>query len=353
MKQTVTTRNSAVELLRICAMLMIVLGHICHHSGFDRTYSIMTVNRLFTQFADLGNLGVAVFVMISGYFHSGLRSRTLSRLLTQVWFYSVALFLVFQFGFGHGYTAWELKAVFMPTLYAEYWFFTAFFVLTLLTPFLNLLIHTMDRRQHRNLVVCMMVLWSMVPTLTGQTMYGDVFPQFLLYYMVGAWFRKYPDNPFREKAILRWGLALGSMAALYILTVVLGYLERYTPEAFGASTQFYARNSLLILSAAMGMLAIAAYTKPFTNRFINTIGGCTFGVYLIHDHPLVRELLWKDWLHWGHYFTSGSFIPRLIVSALLVFAVCTTIEWLRQKTVAKPLENALNRVLRRFLKLPE
>jgi hypothetical protein len=73
-------------------------------------------------------------------------------------------------------------------------------------------------------------------------------------------------------------------------------------------------------------------------------------VYLIHDNPVVRELLWKNWLHWGVYFTSGSFIPRLVISVLLVYAVCTAIEWLRQKTVAKPMEKAIGTVLDRLLK---
>ena len=95
-----TPRNSSVELLRILAMGMIVLSHICCHSGFDYTYSLLSLNRLFVQFGLLGDLGVAVFLLISGYFRSGFRTRALSRLLTQVWFYSVSLFLVCRFVLG-------------------------------------------------------------------------------------------------------------------------------------------------------------------------------------------------------------------------------------------------------------
>ena len=39
-----------------------------------------------------------------------------------------------------------------------------------------------------------------------------------------------------------------------------------------------------------------------------------------------------------------------VISILLVYAVCTAIEWLRQKTVAKPLEKCINAVLERLLK---
>ena len=348
-KEKKTTRNSAVELLRILAMAMIVLSHICCHSGFDSTYSVLSVNRLFVQFGYLGNLGVALFVMISGYFRSSFRVRGLSHLLGQVWFYSLSLFLVCRFVFGYPYMADMLWQVFLPTVYNEYWFFTAYIMLFLLTPFLNQLLDNLTQQQFKTMLTVMLLLWSVLPTLTEQYLYAAELPQFLMYYCLGAYFRMYPDNVFRKKG-LRWTAAVGSMVLLYGLTVVLGYCERFTPEAFGASARFYDRNSLLILTAAVGMFTLAVNAKPFTSRFVNTLGGCTFGVYLIHDNPAIRALLWQKWLYWGAYFTSGSFIPRLVASVVLVYLVCTGVEWLRQKTVAKPLEKAIEGGLNRLLK---
>lgn len=343
-------RNSSVELLRILAMGMIVLSHICCHSGFDSTYSLLSLNRLFVQFGYLGNLGVAIFLLISGYFQceSTFRTAALSRLLSQVWFYSVSLFLLCRFCFGYSYSGEMLWQVFLPTIYNEYWFFTAYILLFLLSPFVNRLLHALTRQQLRTMLGILLLCWVLIPTLTKQQLYASELPQFLLYYCLGAYFRMYPDNPFR-KGRVRWAAALGSMAALYGLTVVLGYCERFTPEAFGAAFRFYDRNSLLILGAAVGMFSLAVYSQAFTSRFINTLGGCTFGIYLIHDNPAVRELLWKHWLNWSEYFTSGSFIPRLILSVLLVYAVCTVIEYLRQKTVAGPMERIVGRILRPLL----
>lgn len=342
-------RNSAIELLRILSMAMIVLSHICCHSGFDITYSMLSVNRLFVQFGYLGNLGVALFLMISGYFRSSFRIRSLSRLLAQVWFYSVALFLVCRFCFGYAYSPEQLLQVFLPTVYNEYWFFTAYIILFLLTPFLNLLLDTLTRRQFQTLLAIMTLLWVVIPTLTKQYLYAAELPQFLLYYCLGVYMRLYPDNLFRSKQVCLMA-AGGAMALLWGLTVVLGYCERFTPEAFGASLRFYDRNSLLIFTAAAGMFSLAAYARPFTCTFLNTVGSCSFGVYLIHDNPVVRELLWKNWLYWGDYFTSGSFIPRLIASVLLVYILCTGIEWLRQKTVAAPMEKGICALLTRLLR---
>ena len=342
-----TPRNSSVELLRILSMGMIVLSHICCHSGFDYTYSLLSLNRLFVQFGLLGDLGVAVFLLISGYFRSGFRTRALSRLLTQVWFYSVSLFLVCRFALGYAYTGEMLLQVFLPTVYNEYWFFTAYVVFFLLSPFVNAMLDNLSRQQLKRMLVLMAVLWSVIPGLTKQHLYGAELPQFLMYYCIGAYFRMYPDNRFRKKS-LRWAAAIGAFGLLFGLTAVLGYMERITPEAFGVSSPLYSRNSPLILTAAVGMFSLAVYAKPFTNRFINTVGGCTFGVYLIHDNPVVRELLWKNWLHWGHYFTSGSFILRLVASVVLVYVVCTMLEWIRQKTVAGPMERLADGFLSRW-----
>lgn len=338
-----------MELLRILAMAMIVLSHICCHSGFDSTYSMLSVNRLFVQFGYLGNLGVALFLLISGYFRSSFRVKALSRLLAQVWFYSIVLFLVCRFCFGYPYSAQRLLQVFLPTVYNEYWFFTAYLTLFLLAPFLNLLLDCLNRQQFQALLAVMILLWVAIPSLTKQPMYASELPQFLLYYCLGVYMRLYPDNLFRNKH-LRLIAAAGAMTLLWCLTAVLGYCERFTPEAFGASVRLYDRNSLLIFTAAAGLFSLAAYAKPFASTFINTVSSCSFGVYLIHDNPAVRELLWKNWLYWGDYFTSGSFIPRLIASVLLVYMVCTGIEWLRQKTVAAPMEKGICALLTRIFK---
>lgn len=347
---TKTPRNSSVELLRILAMAMIVLSHACYHGGYDLTYSQVSVNRLFLQFGILGNLGVDIFVLISGYFQCRIafRRRSFSKIFSQVWFYSIVLYLMGRFCFG---LSLPLTQVLLPTIFEEYWFVTAYVVLLLLSPFLNRLVHNLTKGQLDALLGILLLLWAVVPILTNQTMYGGALQELVLLYLLGARMGLYPEGKL-ERPKLRWALAVLPMVALYGLTVVFAYCERFTPEAFGASLRFYGRNSPFILATAVGLMAVAVYARPFSSRSINTISGCTFGVYLIHDHPLVRELLWKHWLNWQAYFTSGSFILRILLSVVVVYVVCTGIEWLRQKTVAEPMANLWDKVLS-HLRIPE
>jgi len=91
-----SVRNSAIELLRIIAMLFIVLSHFCVHSNFNLSQMPFSFNKTILQWGALGNLGVDIFMIISGFFlcKSKLKTKSISKLLTQVWFYSVFLFFI-------------------------------------------------------------------------------------------------------------------------------------------------------------------------------------------------------------------------------------------------------------------
>ena len=53
------------------------------------------------------------------------------------------------------------------------------------------------------------------------------------------------------------------------------------------------------------------------------------GVYLIHDNPLIRPLLWNNLIHPKEYIQQPFLIPYCLVTSIVVFAVCIGIEWLR------------------------
>lgn len=331
-------RNSAVELLRALAMFMVVFSHACVHSGFDLTAPGFGMNRIFVQWGVLGNLGVDIFVLISGYFLSnkGVNGRGLLKLLLQIWFYSFAIFLGCRVVFGYPYAVGDYHRIFLPILFGEYWFCTAYVILFLLTPFLNLLIRAMDRKMHLRLIVLMLSLWSVLPAITDQYMYSDVMAQFIVLYMIGAYFRQYP-GVMRNRFTAKGGLAGLSFLLLVILTVAYDCLGVRFPLFQNSVSSLYNRNSPVIIGCAVGMFAVAVGSKPFYNKFINKLGACAFGIYLIHDNPAVREILWI-WLlkHKDHY--ASPILPvRILLSVIVVYVVCAMAEYLRIRYVEKPL----------------
>ena len=66
------------------------------------------------------------------------------------------------------------------------------------------------------------------------------------------------------------------------------------------------------------------------SKLINTLGGATFGVYLIHDNYFVRQFLWKELFCNNSFASSDNLIIYSIGTVCIVYIVCTAIELLRQ-----------------------
>lgn len=342
-------RNSNFEVLRILSMLLVVLAHACTYGGFEYAFSGYRMNRLFVEMGWLGNLGVAVYVIISGYFLSGKPAGipAMSRLFSQVWFYSMGLFLLFRLGFGVEYSGEALLKVLFPTVFSEYWFFTVYIILAFLSPYLNMLTESMNRKVFQRLLAGLLLLWSVIPLLTGQHMYGAEVPQFVMLYLLGAWFRRNPDGLLCRAAV-RWSLIFGAAAVLLASSVLADYCGAENPKMAVLAEALYSRGSPAILTCAVGLFAQALYRKPFSSRWINTLSGCTFGVYLIHENPAVRRVLWSELCGHVKYYASASLIPRMLLSVVSIFLICAAVEFLRQKTVAGKLAAAVEAGLLRL-----
>lgn len=345
-------RNSAIEILRIIAMLFIVLSHACSHGEIDRVSAPITLNKLFLQWSTLGGIGVNLFFMISGYFlcEKEFKRTSISRLLAQGWFYSIALFLVFKFGFGYDYSLSELVLVFLPTLFYEYWFLTAYLVLLLLSPFINAMINALSRKQFLLLIATTVILWVGIRTFTSSEMLGTAIPFSVTMYLIGAYLRKYPQNWFAVKRN-RVIMTVASFGLLFASTLVIAPVAARFSALQEHVSFFYARNTLLTVGAAVGLLALFLHCKPFNSKFINTVAGCTFGVYLIHENPVARVMLWCKWLNNAPYVDSLLLIPRILAAVLIVFCGGVLIEYLRQLTIDKPMTKIIDWVLRKLAAL--
>ena len=198
-----------------------------------------------------------------------------------------------------------------------------------------MVINQLNRTQFLKLIATMMAFWCLIPTFTNQPMAGGMMCQFVMFYSIGAYFKKYPDTIFkmkRNRYLLAAVSGLLMFASSVVLKVVFGKYMLY----------FYARQSLLAVGFAIGLFTIAIYREKFCNKWINKIAGCVFGVYLFHDHPLMRELIWHEWLPKNKFYNSYILIAAIILSVLIVMLAGTIVEFIRQATVKKPMENIVN-----------
>lgn len=128
-------------------------------------------------------------------------------------------------------------------------------------------------------------------------------------------------------------LAIFFIFMTYISVLVFDLLGMKVVFFGKYATFFYNMQSFPMLVIAVSLFLVFRALNIGCNKFINTISAATFGVYLIHDDPYVRDFLWSRVVKTTSYTTSKILILYSLVVIALVFVVCTMIELLRIRVI--------------------
>lgn len=332
------TRNSAFELLRIISMILIIMHHYSIHAGFD-FMSPLTPRLCFAQFLDMGGkIGVNLFVLISGYFlcKSEFKWERILRLELQVIFYSVLIPLMFYIFAPGKASLKDIIKGFTPIRSGEYWFYTVYFFLAIISPFLNKMISSLEKKDFQKLIILLIFLWVVVPLLPkfGALLYS-LLGWFILLYLCAAYIRFYPEDFSKTKTFY---LAIGVLGYIMILLYVLAFdLLSLININFRNKINYYIpeRNILVFISSIMLFIGFSK-TNVGSKKIINLISSTTFGIYLLHDNNLTRFLLWKDFFKNANYLNSNFIFIHSIIAISSVFVICSLIDFIRQYVFEKP-----------------
>ena len=340
-------RNSSFELLRIISMFCIVSFHFATHGEFDFDTNTVTIPRLWWYFLKMGGkFGVNVFVLVSGYFLITAKGELLNlkRILKfwgQVFFYSVLVYFVFGMLGIIEFSSKPITNIVFPITFRLWWFASTYFVLYLLHPFINRLLTKLDKKEFQSLFVLLMIIWCVIPTLSRETFQSNNLLWFVTLYCVAAYIRLYGLNPkLKPKyCICFWLLT----SLLRYLSSVLYILTR-TGQSFvkNDALRHYCTQSILTFLSSLFFFMMFMNLKIGYHKWINLIASATFGVYLIHDNPIVRPFLWQAVFKNASYQESVLIVPYSIGVACLVYVVCTMIDLLRQVTVEKAFMSIVN-----------
>lgn len=356
-------REANFELLRIVAMLMIIAIHYLVKGYFtlpaaENDTAVTYLAKMVEAFC-IESLNC--YVLISGYFlgHGKLRQgketesaqsgdsflakswwrpeRALS-LVWQVLFYSLALpFLLIALGVVslQELTIYDWIGFCFPLGTEHYWFATAYLALYLLATFLAAGLERLEKRQLQAALLLLFLFFSLektiLPVRLATDRYGYDFGWLLCLFLLGGYLRRY-GLPWLEKkgrAALVYVLACLGIFGLSLLSERLGgYIDAFS---------YYAEMPYT-LNHALCLLGSVALFYAFRNlriregraaELIRRLAPCTFGVYLLHEHILVRNQ-WMRWL--GIEGVSGFWLfPHMLFCVLVVYAAGTAVELLRGK----------------------
>lgn len=336
-------RNANMDLLRIVSMLLIIFLHSIDHSGvLENAAANGTAMYFYVRFTyAMCMVCVNIYVMLSGYFmvHSQFRLHKLVTLWMEAAFYSFVLKLLFMLSGADGFSVVSLASCFFPILTGRYWFLTIYVGLYLISPFLNILIHAMDRKQHTLLNLCLFAImsaWSSIhPAIAGMNSGGGWgLAWFVVMYLAAAWFRLYytPDyKPIKWFAgYLLIPFIISAMQCLSGGDMIGGIVRKVLSHWFRYDSAPVYIMTICLFSA---FLNVNIRSSKLSSA-ITAVSPLTFGVYLIHAHANVSPWSWAV-LNLPEKMDSGLF-PLIHLGCVFgIFAVCIAIDAVRKKTLGK------------------
>ncbi len=334
-----------MEVLRIVAMLMIITLHYLDKGGVLKEFALkMGLNRELAWIIEALCMGsVNIYVLISGYFlsKSEFKFKKVILLFAQILCYSWIITAIFAivtkgaFNFANG--IYDAVPLILPVTGAHYWFGTVYILLYLFVPFLNKGIEAMEKKQFKGILiaaVCVFSLWNTILPFTQPLAdrEGMDVCWFVCLYLIAAYVRKYPED-FRLNRWIYLLISFVSAFMAYALGKGILLIDMYAGKLGGYAKNFYPYNSLFILAASVCVFLFVLKREikapAWLSKVILFASSGTFGVYLLHEHNLLKYR-WPKWFGVEKVSVTPLFLLHLIGTILAIFVIGILIDFVRR-----------------------
>lgn len=347
-----TDRNSSIELLRIISMLLIIGHHALYHGCSASLIFATDFRTLFIQgFSEFGNLGNYIFVYISSWFlvDSLYSNKKLFNIWRQVFFYSIVIvFLMYllkieciknsDFSFSR-ISIKQLISYCFPFLTGKYWFASCYLIFYCFSPYYAIVVKNMDERIHLKLVLLLILFTLILPIMPIQNiswLFGGNLMIFVTIYFVCAYCKIYKKTLFNNRVSY---LLVSFFCIIFIIIWRICVTYYFGQELKSGKELFVKSGAILNLFTSMYSISnifLAYCLFYFFNSFnfhssiINKLSSSVFGIYLIHDNPLVRGLLWNKIFNM-EVLSQKNLFPIIYISIIIcVFIICAVLDIIRQ-----------------------
>lgn len=357
-------RSYGVDVLKILAMVLICGHHVLTHGGvLDAAAPGGAAYALAWLMYGITSVGVNVFAMTSGYLGAGRRFRLSSAVMhwLQVAFYTVSITLIALVLWPGTVGKQELLNAVCPVSYQQYWYVTAYFCMLFFTPVLNQAIMSLSKSSLAACTAGVLLLLSVQQTGLQFDIYGanngySALWLMVMYLVGGLWKRVEADAP-GHAGIAGGAAACACFAGMWVFKLLV---EAMGMQASVKETLLMRYTSPLMVIAALGLM-IACTRLPAPNALAARRGAAmaqaSFGVYLIHEHLMIREHVVSGGFAWIAQYGPAGTVLLTIACAAGVFVCCAAIDRARaalfrifrvRMTVQRVLEGAARLACRRY-----
>ena len=351
-KQRKSTHLYQIDLLRILAVFYVLILHTLGHGGVvkpsmrgSHQYAVSCAMEIWAYCA------VNIFALISGYvgfrgqdaqpdLRFGSRFKKYLRLWLEVAFYAIVPSLVIFIFLPGTVSVRDILAACFPVTTGQYWYFSAYTGLFLLTPVLNAALNALDTAYLKRLVVIIVLVFSAYGSAMSRFSLGSGYSVIwlVLLYLCGGAVRKIRLQREQAGAIEKQGSGKICLfcfagiavcwAAAFAWLMMDGHfsffdntVERTAMMSYTAFTVTAAALLHLILFANLRIKKPAG-KESLLGLLLRAGGKSSFAVYLLNTQPAIWKLTADKFLFLStaHTYT----IVTVTLGFALVFLIAAT-----------------------------
>ena len=346
------SRNSNIELLRILMMLQIIFLHVSEYGEYSNIASLLEgkTELIYWVLWLMCRCPVFVFIIIMGYFLSETKTdfnrKRMLKAYLPMYFYSLAIPFVYGI-FRPEEVTDELKIkAFIPFLSRTWYFMTLYLLVLILSPYLNKMVRGLTRNQFLGLLgICffMLCIWqplSMLEPFEGiiglkkilSTQGGKSLYDFIFMYLLGAYMRRYHIfSSHNNESDNMWNKPFIYLVGFLLLGLINVFIVYKYPDDGIDSVIGYNDNPLVVLQCTC---IFRFFEKLDLSRFpkagfvINAISAGNLGIYMIHEHPLIRNLIWEELFPLGtpKFYMQKNYLLQIVLVILIIYCACWVID---------------------------
>lgn len=349
-------RNSNYEMLRILSMLLIVMSHCDEIFGLSDLYGdTLGVYKMITDWLHIGGqIGVGCFLLISGYFmvDKKIDLKKILKIWGEVVFYTILIWIIWIIyqlisgDFDWISAADEISYALFPVLSGHYWFITAYIILMILSPYINILLQALTKTQYQaflaSCIIILVLLRGGIPGILAGMFEGRMYPVILMYIIAGyiKRFVAMEAGSFFKHICIAFSFYILMFMSFYMITY---WGLKLKDNSILDMKYFYRElNSPFTVIVCVELFIGFGSLKEQYNKTINTIAGATLGVYLLHSNRLLEKGLH---ILFPLYKEQNPILLILysLFAVLIIYFMGTVIDLIRKKSVEKIWLRFLNR----------
>lgn len=329
-------RERHFEVMRTIAMFFIVMYHCLTHGvggeyGFSTLHPITLFNMTFSDLLLVfSSISVNLYVMVSGYFLSDLDFK-MSRII-RTWFnacfYSFAITILFMSIGIIPFSIISFGKSFFPISTDAYWFVTQYIGLLILSPFLAMLVKHMSYRQYLALLIggafiCLSILPDFPLGKRFHVAHGNSVWSFAYLFLVAGFIKHHMKELPSVKLIV---------SIIFVTLIILGLELFFGIQDGSVHLYWFNYNGIPFILSVLVFIFVKQLPIPKMGIWdmLIKVAPYTFGVYLIHDHLIVRDWLWNT-IPLQTYCDKIVYPFVIVGLCLAIFAIGALVDAVRKK----------------------